>query len=385
MKFIPYLFITLLLLSTVSMADETAPPLEVLRYGPVNDLVIDAVPPGGLVKTTSGDLLTTFTDKGDSAAGSRCYLVRSKDEGVTWSAPYKIFEPNNPREGLFTELVTLPDDSVLLLIIRIAHTDTSPESVFAYRESTVELQRSEDNGETFQPVGFLPTAPKALTSTTGDLYTLPNGNLIIPAYCYTTPALQHPGYHYGAGFFRSQDGGNHWGPLEVAFQDPPSEEETRQGFNEAAFVVRDDGMIIAYARVDVHQGADFKLNHMWRTQSTDNGVTWTPPEETGIVGIYPTISTLPSGEFVMACGIRDSPIMRRTTSLFTSSDGLTWTDRGHPYYSRSNGLPANSATGGSQDMVALGDNTLYIVFYAYDPALPGINKTYIDGNVIRLE
>ena len=379
MKTLPVLFATLLLLSTVSMADETVPPVEVLRYGPVNDQVVDAVTPGGLVKTKSGDLLTTFTDKGDSAAGSRCYVVRSKDEGVTWSAPYKIFEPNNPREGLFTELVTLPDGNVLLLLLRIAHTDTSPESVFAYRESTVELQRSEDNGETFHAVGFLPTAPKALTSTTGDIYTLPNGDLIIPAYCYTTPALQHPGYNYGAGFFRSRDGGNHWGPLEVAFTDPPSDDETRQGFNEAAFVVRDDGVLIAYARVDVHPGADFKLNNMWRTQSTDSGVTWSTPEETDIVGIYPTIHTLPSGEFVMACGIRDSPIMRRTTSLFTSTDGINWTYRGHPYYSRSNGLPANSATGGSQDMVALGGNTFYIVFYAHDPALPGINKTYIDG------
>ena len=192
----------------------------------MNDQIVDAVSPGGLVKTASGDLLTTFTDKGDSAAGSRCYVVRSKDEGVTWSQPFLVLEPNNPREGIFTGLVTLPDGSVLLLIMRIAHTDTSPESVFAYRESTIELQRSDDNGETFRSAGFLPTAPKALTSATGDIYTLPYGDLIIPAYCYTPQALEHPGYNYGSGFFRSRDGGAHWGPMEVAFKDPPSDQET---------------------------------------------------------------------------------------------------------------------------------------------------------------
>lgn len=384
MKSLFYPLIGLLLASTFSVADDVENPLSVLRYGVVNDQIVDAVTPGGLVKTASGDLLTTFTDKGDSAAGSRCYVVRSKDEGVTWSQPYLVIEPNNPREGLFTLLVTLPDGGVLLLIMRIAHVDTSRESVFNYRESTVELQRSDDNGETFRPVGFLPTAPKALTSTTGDIYTLANGDLIIPAYCYTNKELEHPGYRYGSGFFRSRDGGAHWGPMEVVFKDPPNAEDTRQGFNEGAFAVRKDGVIIAYARVDVHPEAEFQLNQMWRSQSTDNGVTWSPPVETDIAGIYPTISTLPSGEFVMACGLQTSKVVRRTTSLFASEDGIHWTYRGHPYYSRTNGMPANSATGGSQDMVALGGNTFYIVFYAFDPALPGLDKTYIDGGVIGL-
>jgi len=361
-----------------------APPLEVLRSGPVNDTVVDAVTPGGLVQTSSGDLLTTFTDKGDSAAGSKCYVVRSTDEGKTWSAPYLIVEPANPKEGLFTELVQLPDGAILMLLLRIAHVDTSRESVFNYRESTIELKRSDDNGATFTSVGFLPTAPRALTSTTGDLYTLPNGDLIIPAYCYSGKAEDEPGYAYGAGFFRSRDGGKEWGRLEVVFQDPPLEDETRQGFNEEAFAVRKDGTIIAYARVDVHRGADFKMNYMWRCQSTDNGVTWSTPEETDMVGIYPTILTLPSGEFVMACGIRDSPVMRRTTSVFTSTDGLEWTYRGHPYYSRTKGIPANSATGGSQDMISLGDGKVYIVFYAHDPVLPGRDKTYVDGCLLGL-
>lgn len=375
--------LALLAICLASRAEPVA-PLAVLRFGPVNDAIVDAVSPGGLVRTQSGDLITTFVDKGDSAAGSKCYFVRSTDEGRTWSPPYLVVEPANPKEGVFTELVQLPGGALLMMLIRISHVDTSAESVFRYRESTVEMQVSRDNGHTFQSVSYLDTPPQSLTSTMGALYTLKNGDLIIPAYSFTSRPRQHPGYQYGAGFFRSLDGGAHWGPLEVVFEDPPSPEDTRQGFNEAAFAVREDGVVIAYARVDVHQGEEYKLNRLWRSQSEDHGVTWTKPVETEIAGVYPAIISLPSGEFVLACGLRDSQVMRRTTSVFTSADGINWAYRGHPHYSRTNGVPANSATGGSQAMLPMGGNSVYIVFYAHDPVLPGRDKTYVDGCLLAL-
>jgi hypothetical protein len=86
----------------------------------------------------------------------------------------------------------------------------------------------------------------------------------------------------------------------------------------------------------------------------------------------------------MACGLRDSEVGRRTTSFFTSDDGVEWSYRGHPYYSRTKGLPANSATGGSQAMITMGGDMLYIVFYAHDPKLPGLHKTYVDGCLLKL-
>lgn len=370
-----------------AVAESDAAPVEILRYGVVNDRVVDAVAPGGLVQTQSGDLLVTFVDKGDSAAGSKCYFVRSKDRGKTWSQPYMVVKPKNPKEGTYTEMVSLPDGNILLMIIRILHVDESAKSVFNVRESTIELQVSRDNGESFQPLGFFDTPRLSLTSTMGALYQLKNGDLIVPAYCYSGHPIQtgEKKYHYGSGFFRSVDGGKHWGPLELVFDDPPSAQEERQQFNESAFVVRDDGVTIAYARVDVHRGVDYKNNKMWRCQSSDHGLTWTKPVETEIAGIYPVITKLPSGQFVMSCGVRDSKVFRRTTSLFTSHDGIAWKYRGHPYYSRNKGLPFNSATGGSQALLSMGENKLYVVFYACDPTLPGHNKTYIDGCLLKLK
>jgi len=119
-------------------------------------------------------------------------------------------------------------------------------------------------------------------------------------------------------------------------------------------------------------------------QSKDQGLTWTKPVETKITGIYPSITKLASGQFVMLCGLRDSKVRRRTTSLFTSKDGINWNYRGHPYYSRTKGIPYNSATGGGQAMISMGDDTIYVVFYAGDPILPGYHKTYVDGGLLKL-
>lgn len=372
-----------MILVFLAHAEPVESPVEVVRFGPVNDQIVDAVSPGGLVRTRAGDLLTTFTDKGDSAAGSKCYVVRSEDEGKTWSEPYIILEPTTPKEGLFTGLASLPDGRVLMTVTRIGHTDTTRESVFGYRESTVELHISDD-GDQFAPAGRLDTAPAALTSVMGTVVTLPNDDLIMPAYCYASGPREHPGYRYGSGFFRSVDGGAHWGPMETIFRDPPNSRDTRQRFNESAFAVRKDGTVIAYARVDVHRGDDFAQNKLWRSQSADNGLTWSIPVETDIAGIFPAIVSPPSGGFVMACGLRDSKVMRRTTTLFTSADAILWQQQGHAYYSRTGGVPENSATGGSQNLLPMEDGALFVVFYAHDSRLPGRDKTYVDGCVLRL-
>lgn len=384
MKIILLTLLTVLSASAHAWAEPEENPLTVLRYGPVNDQIVDGLTPGGLVQTKSGDLITTFVDRGDSSAGSKSYLVRSKDQGKTWSKPFRIIEPATPKEGLHTPIVQLPDGAIMLMINRISHVDSRREGVFGIRESRIELQVSQDNDTSFQSIGFLTTPPKSLTAAMGSLYQLQNGDLIIPAYCTPGSPRRHPGYQYGSGFFRSVDGGKHWGPLEVIFTDPPSKDEVRQGFNEGAFVVREDGTLIAYARVDVHRGDDYKENRLWMCQSKDQGLTWTKPVETQIAGTYPSIIKLPSGQFVMLCGLRDSKVHRRTTSLFTSKDGIHWIYRGHPYYSRTKGVPQNSATGGGQAMISMGDDTIYVVFYAGDSSLPGYHKTYVDGGLLKL-
>ena len=71
MKILILTFITVLGASAHAWGESEESPLKVLRYGPVNDQIVDGLTPGGLVQTKSGDLITTFVDRGDAAAGSK--------------------------------------------------------------------------------------------------------------------------------------------------------------------------------------------------------------------------------------------------------------------------------------------------------------------------
>lgn len=102
----------------------------------------------------------------------------------------------------------------------------------------------------------------------GKVVKLPNGDLIYPVY-RSGQVKKLPGELYGSGFYRSTDGGKTWGDFELAFRDNPPAGEKPYSFNESAFLVRDDGMIVGFARLDSRPD-----HGMFRIISTDNGKTW---------------------------------------------------------------------------------------------------------------
>ena len=55
----------------------------------------------------------------------------------------------------------------MLMIHRISHVDSSRESVFGIRESKIELQVSQDNGTSFQTIGFFTTSTQKLDRGNG--------------------------------------------------------------------------------------------------------------------------------------------------------------------------------------------------------------------------
>jgi hypothetical protein len=70
--------------------------------------------------------------------------------------------------------------------------------------------------------------------------------------------------------------------------------------------------------------------------------------------------------------------------LYQSPDGETMTQLGVPFYTRTNGRPQNTATGGSQVLIHWKDNQYVLSFYAADKLLPGRDHTYIDSNVVEI-
>ena len=122
---------------------------------------------------------------------------------------------------------------------------------------------------------------------------------------------------------------------------------------------------------------------MGKVISRDGGQSWSPPVDSDLPAICPAISRLSNGDYLMFAGALDEPIPR-TCQLYHSPDGETFTKLGAPYYSRNGGRPFNTATGGSQVLLPLGDDRFVLAFYAGDRELPGRDKTYIDSNVVEI-
>ncbi|HRJ70906.1 MAG TPA: sialidase family protein [Terrimicrobiaceae bacterium] len=364
--------------------------VNIVRSGIVNDSITNAQMPMGLVRVGKESLITIFNDGGDLEPGAKTYLVRSDDLGETWGEPYMVLSSDQPNLGIGGTLAELPGGKILLIEIVQTHLsgDLTMEAVFKTRTSAYNLKISSDGGKTFEPSGSLPVPAGASGGIMGTVVPLANGDLILPAYLYPGGFPKVEGSQYGSGFFRSKDGGMTWLPLEVAFADPVPGRDKPLDFNESAYVVRPDGSIVAYARIDseIHEAGRWqsKGNHLWWVESHDNGITWSTPKETRIGGLYPAIIRMGESKYLLVCGDRHASPTRKVT-FYTSNDGLNFQPAGFAPYAKTKGECLSSATGGSQALVALTDKEVYLVYYAADPAQTSRDKTHIEGCVLSLD
>lgn len=386
------ILVTVALSCTICHADAIADrTLDVIRSSVVNDTIPDAMLPMGIVRVGERSLLTVFCDGGDLMPGSKAYLFRSDDLGKTWSnAPETIIASENPDIGMGAGLASLPDDRLLLIeMVQTHHSgDRTSGAVFKKRTSSFPLKISRDGGKSFDVAGELPFPNGANGGVMGTVVALANGDLILPGYQYPSEVPKEEGISYGSGFFRSQDGGNTWGRLEVAFNDPVPGRTASMYFSEAAYVVRPDGSIVAYARIDSEK-RDAKLwqtqgNNLWWVESHDHGKTWSIPQESDIGGLFPAIVRLGNGKYLMACGNRHETPTRKV-GFYTSDNGLHFQLADYAPYFRTRGKCLSSATGGAQALVPVSENEVYCVYYAADPSLTSAHRTYIEGCLIRLK
>ena len=361
-----------------------SPSVKLIHSETVNDTVVDATLPSGLAIAPNGDYLATFADQCDGGPGCKSYLIRSGDRGRTWSAPEKIWTPKSETEGISAGIFNLPDGSLMLEMLHVHHESSDHQKAVFYgnRDSVIELYTSSDNGRTFQLLQTLKKPDGALFATVCGVTRLANGDLVIGAYGYPQ-ARKDPKAKYGSGWYRSTDGGKTWGDFEPIFRDEPKNGDTPLGFNENTFVVRPDGSIVAFARIDSRP----VCNH-YMAISKDQGRSWSDPVDTGRqCGDYPHIVKLDDGSgWLMVCGNRAARPIPDAVTFFHSADGVKFKDIGTAFYQPDNRhVPFKSATGGIQNIIhGPSKNQYYVIFYAHDPKLPGVNKLRIEGNMIEI-
>jgi len=289
--------------------------------------------PGGmpaLCRAANGDLLFAYSTVWEAVPpGGEIKLMRSTDEGKTWSRPKIIVSPESGNSGTWAGLELMKDGSLILGYskVRTQRRDNVPAgktNPFKIWDMTTTIGvpfviRSADNGHTWgEPVRLAPELDRCYAM--GRPLIAANGDVLLPLI----PILNVAGKVYPtSGFVRSTDGGKTFGRIEFIANDP-------NGYSEVTLGLAKNGNIIAILR-DRDSGP---RRLFWQSVSDDNGRSWQQPFKTSIYGKMPDMLTLPSGRLLLIVGSLDcmdgslafaGPQGSSYAGLFYSDDnGKTW-------------------------------------------------------------
>jgi hypothetical protein len=294
----------------------------------------------------------------------RNHLMRSHDDGRTWSVPRVA--PGYDWSGVeCAGLTPLSDGGLLLHQWRFrwyplevgqqaAQTEfvTLPPDLPAYRgrDATAVpwargldgayVHRSSDGGLTWDETVRIDTHPHPGGYGIRGAVRLRSGDLLLPLCDIPNWRVVY--------VVRSTDGGHTWGPATVVGDVPG------KLFEEPSLVVLQDGTLVMMLRESPHD-----LLHL--SISTDDGRTWSAPEETDILGNPPHLLALADGRLMCTYGFRYPPF--EIHAILSEDQGRTW--RRPPLVIRS-GL--GSGDSGYPTTVALSDGRFHTVYYGPDPA-----------------
>ena len=297
--------------------------------------------PGGnpaLCRAANGDLLIAHSTVWETVpTGGRVEMIRSLDDGHTWSKPTVIARPRCDAWNIqmWSGLHVMGDGSLIMSYSHLrtpkrdgaGPEETNPGKIWhiGSARSLFEgfIVRSTDHGQKWSdPIPVLPPG--------GDLWvggrpvTVPDGSVLVPLYfgCKTFLNTREAN-RLVCGFVRSTDHGRTWGDLEPIATGPV-------GYNEVTMTVAADGDIVAILR----DGEAGPRRQFRQTLSRDSGRTWETPELIDMWGKMPDALTLPSGRILLAVGSVDCmdgnliyqvPLRPSYSGLFVSDDhGRTW-------------------------------------------------------------
>ncbi len=152
---------------------------------------------------------------------------------------------------------------------------------------------------------------------------------------------------------RTTDDGDSWTCLPLARGEPDL------GFNEPALGTNAAGHVIALLRTaETARDRGF----LYQSGSTDRGLTWSAPRNTGMWGYPAHILTLPDGRLLATYGVRRAPMGIRAT--FSRDGGRTWATN-ETAVLRADGC-GNGSDLGYPITVPVEDGVLLTVYYFND-------------------
>lgn len=223
-----------------------------------------------ICRTASGELLCVFyCGTGHVSPDGKVVMVRSGDEGKTWSKPEVVID--TPMDDRDPSIMQTKSGRILVNFFVLDGANWKNVQNRDTRESPrVHVAWSDDGGKTF-------CKPKPIdvewqwNATSDEVIQLPDGTLMMGIYGHL------PGDKLDrAAAAVSKDDGETWNDVEPA----TIAHDTNGGiaFQEPALVRLPDGTIICSLRTT---NAGF---HLYESRSKDNGKTWSKPIDTFLHG-----------------------------------------------------------------------------------------------------
>jgi sialidase-1 len=320
------------IVSSPAITSPTVPPLAI-SHGSPDAGTYQAFP--DMCRRKNGDIVAVFyagyghvslPKPPEWPKGGRLCLVRSKDEGKTWSAPKTIYDDGEDnRDPHITEL---PDGRLALTFFSLKPNDSLPRK---FEGTGVRIAYSRDGGETWDSTAQTLTDPADNWYCSAPVRVLPSGTWMLGVYRADPPVPAH------GGVLRSTDQGKTWStPIPIGrYSDVPLDAETD-------VIGLKNGTIYAALRCTK---ADEGMRY---ATSTDDGKSWSPVEDAGFHGEAPYLYRMKSGAILL--GVRRRP----DTVLYVSRDETkTWKG---PYQ-------IDNVLGAYPAIVELKDGSALVVYY----------------------
>ena len=268
---------------------------------------------GSLIKTKD-ELTGVFVGGGkyeDDEIGMRPFITKTKDQGTTWSepAPFGNELIGNPDRESLTLGVFGPTKKGTL-IARGFHYKAGDSTKEFYedpqwRTYKLVVGRKEKNDKDFVYKNYPSGTFLGEQFMEGGLQ-LANGRILFSIW-----GAKNKGENWRCGVLISDDDGISWRYKDVAYEadlnirDKP---DISAGFNEQTMFLTSGGKIVSIIRGRENLGrvkGSPQDTWFFRSESTDNGETWSKYELTDIAGTGAAAVglTLPDGSLLLACRV----------------------------------------------------------------------------------
>jgi hypothetical protein len=232
-----------------------------------------------ITRLRDGALVVVYYDSiAHTSQGGRIALVRSTDDGRTWSAPRVALD--TPLDDRDPQLMQTRAGVLLLSYFAYDWNQTPAKVIGSF------VARSEDGGATWSAPAQVGTA-LTWAATSAKIVELDDGRLLIPLYGAASGSSAQ-----WATAVSSTDDGRTWpASSEVTLAADPAVD-----FQEPALVNLGGGKLLAVLRT-ARAG-----NLAYTTDSADAGRTWTPPSKTDMQAQAPDLLLLPGGVMLLTWG-----------------------------------------------------------------------------------